>query len=94
MLQENQDLNSQAVRLGVDIQMLARDPFYNERAMRKTLEFWSKVWKEAEPCPAFEQEALFDPIAKVEEALDYLETLHPARSNARSDSVNMACTGD
>lgn len=77
-LRESQEYDSQAVRLGVDIQKLVRDPHLNERAILETLSFWHKVWTEASPVPAVDQESLFDPVAKVEEALDYLETLHPA----------------
>jgi Rab3 GTPase-activating protein catalytic subunit len=40
--------------------------------------FWEDTWEEAEPCPAFDQEPLFDPNSTVEMVLHSFETLHPA----------------
>lgn len=40
--------------------------------------FWEDTWEEAEPCPAFEQEPLFDPYSTVEMVLHSFETIHPA----------------
>ncbi|KAL9180712.1 hypothetical protein ACHAXT_011165 [Thalassiosira profunda] len=39
--------------------------------------FWEDTWEEVEPCPAFEQEPLFDPYSTVEMALHSFETIHP-----------------
>lgn len=40
--------------------------------------FWEDTWEEAEPCPAFEQEPLFDPYSTAEMVLHSFETIHPA----------------
>lgn len=40
--------------------------------------FWEDTWEEAESCPAFEQEPLFDPYSTVEMLLHSFETIHPA----------------
>jgi len=40
--------------------------------------FWEDTWEEAEPCPAFDQEPLFDPYSSVEMVLHSFETIHPA----------------
>jgi Rab3 GTPase-activating protein catalytic subunit len=40
--------------------------------------FWEDTWDEAEPCPAFDQEPLFDPNSAVEMVLHSFETMHPA----------------
>lgn len=40
--------------------------------------FWEDTWEEAEPCPAFDQEPLFDPYSTVEMVLHSFETIHPA----------------
>ena len=43
--------------------------------------FWEDTWEEAEdagPCPASDQEPLFDPHSAVEMVLHSFETMHPA----------------
>jgi hypothetical protein len=40
--------------------------------------FWEDTWEEAEPCPAFDQEPLFNPSSTVEMVLHSFETMHPA----------------
>ncbi|KAL3761539.1 hypothetical protein ACHAW5_003087 [Stephanodiscus triporus] len=40
--------------------------------------FWEDTWEEAEPCPAFDQEPLFNPNSTVEMVLHSFETMHPA----------------
>lgn len=40
--------------------------------------FWEDTWEESEPCPAFDQEPLFDPYSTVEMVLHSFETIHPA----------------
>ena len=40
--------------------------------------FWEDTWEEAESCPAFDQEPLFDPYARAEKVLHLFETTHPA----------------
>ena len=40
--------------------------------------FWEDTWEASEPCPAHEQEPLFDPYSTVEMVLHSFETIHPA----------------
>jgi len=40
--------------------------------------FWEDTWEESEPCPAFDQEPLFDPYSRAEMVLHAFETIHPA----------------
>ena len=53
-------------------------------------DFWSATWDEATPCPAAEQEPLFDAFTTVEMILDSLETMHPASLVNQILAVNLS----
>ena len=53
-------------------------------------DFWSNTWDEASPCPAAEQEPLFDAVRTVEMILDSFETMHPASLLNQIMAVNLA----
>lgn len=52
--------------------------------------FWEDTWENATPCPAFEQEPLFDPYSSVEMVLHSFETIHPALLMNQALAVNLA----
>lgn len=51
--------------------------------------FWEDSFEEAEPCPASEQEPLFDPYSTVEMVLHSFETIHPALLMGQVLAVNL-----
>lgn len=53
-------------------------------------DFWSATWDEATPCPAAEQDPLFDSSTTVEMLLDSLETMHPASLVNQILAVNLS----
>lgn len=53
-------------------------------------DFWSETWDAATPCPAVEQEPLFDAFSTVEMILDSLETMHPASLVNQTMAVNLS----
>lgn len=51
--------------------------------------FWEDSFEEAEPCPASEQQPLFDPYSTVEMVLHSFETIHPALLMGQALAVNL-----
>ena len=84
----NEEVNGETARRSID----RRSKMSPEEAKTLALEeaseaiailmslraFWEDTWEEAEPCPAFDQEPLFNPNSTVEMVLHSFETLHPA----------------
>lgn len=52
--------------------------------------FWEDSWEEAEPCPASQQQPLFDPYSRVEMVFHTLETIHPSLLMGQALAVNFS----
>ena len=84
----NEEVNGETARLAIErrsrlppeeAKTLALEEASEAIAILMSLRaFWEDVWDEAEPCPAFDQEPLFDPNSTVEMVLHSFETMHPA----------------
>ncbi|KAL7487685.1 hypothetical protein ACHAW6_013266 [Cyclotella cf. meneghiniana] len=51
--------------------------------------FWEDSWDDAEPCPASEQQPLFDPYSTVEMLLHSFEIIHPSLLMGQALAVNL-----
>ena len=84
----NEEVNGETARLAIErrsrlppeeAKTLALEEASEAIAILMSLRaFWEDVWDDAEPCPAFDQEPLFDPNSTVEMVIHSFETMHPA----------------
>lgn len=83
----NEDVNGESARRSIErrpkppeeVKKLALEEASEAIAILMSLRaFWEDTWGEAEPCPAIDQDPLFDPHSTVEMLLHSFETIHPA----------------
>ena len=95
----SEEINGETVRRAHDL----RSKLSSEKAKTLALEeaseaiailmslrtFWEDSFEEAEPCPASEQQPLFDPYSTVEMILHSFETIHPSLLMGQALAVNL-----